>query len=698
METIDSLLPDNSLSDVISFLDYKSAVRLTMATSKTLSIRISTQESFYRHLWRDSFFRHGFSPPEDDKKIDYKIECRRRLQLFRNLMKGSKGGLSYFNLPNRYFYFVPVTPSENEYDDEIYTPPPPPPPVDFECFSFVLTSPGTSGEMLFLDPFDGSFVLQESCTDNAVATDEAMMEQAMTDAATVIRQRETLGLESLREEHIAGAVIEESVFRNNNIEHYQRDPSQVLMDLEDYLNINLSEYFFLGRNHDNEEHHSMTNNVVLRDNDEVEVNFLGIDAKPILVDGVMIGTMAAISRSFCCNSRGWEEPKVCSEIITWKRSINSRNFGKRSVCRFRSVFKKFELDPVFERIYVMFPFNEGPFRRFDLPFLNEETNHVGFIGGSCIVAAYSLQTYLNISHDEDYRQKKEEPKYFLNPDFVLRCSNPVSAVNVLPGGEIVLIGTVTGDLEIWKTGSPADVSRINVLNVNFLLNEKFGTNLFLKSISSEVNMRTEETLHGQNNRVDLPPTDSVIEGEDIETSGISHPVSMTISSFHFAAHRTIDEVGFVTLHYTYGKGAWLFIWKKCKWNKFEICATINLPLSPRQKPRIHFDGRRLIVCGQDHIGMILLIYYVLNSWEDLDSFTAVNQKTGDGGVTDGEVVKFVNCVRHGGLGGFAFYDSFYMTANERYVVVNTKTGHMLGGGATPGTDGLLVIDLQDHIA
>jgi len=696
MDSFDSLLSDNSLSDVISFLDYRSAVRLTTATSKRLSIRILGQDSYYRHLWRDSFLRHGFSPPEDDRKIDYKMECQKRLQLFRNLAKHSRRGRSCFNLPNRYFYFVPITPSENEYEDELHIPPPPP--VDFECSSFVLTSPGTSGEMLFLDPFDGSFVLQESCTDNAVATDEAMMEQAMTDAAMVI---ETLGLESLREEHIAGAVIEESVFRNNNMEHYQREPSQVLMNLDDYFNINLSEYFFLGQNRNNDGQHRMTNDVVLRENDEVEIDFVGIDAKPIIVDGAIVGTMAAISRSFCGDSGDWEEPKVCNEIITWKRSINGRNFGERSVCRFRSPYKRMELDPVFERIYVLFPFHEGPFRSFDAPFQNEETDHVGFIGGGCVVAAYSLQAYPKMSYDdEDYKQEKREPKHFPNPDFVLKCSNPVSAVNVSPGGELILIGTTKGDLEIWKTGRHGSVRRIHILYINSLLDEKFGTNTLYKTISSEANTQTEETLHAQDNTHDPPPTISIPEGEEIEvdTDEIHRPASVTISSFHFASHRTIDEAGFVTLHYIHGKGAWLFLWQKSESNKFEICATINPPLSARRKPRIHFDGRRLIVCGQDDIGMILLVYHVLNSWEDLDSFTAINKKFGDGGVRDGEVVKFVNRIRHGGLGGLEFYDSVYMTANERYVVINTKTGNLLGGGATPGTDGLLVIDLQDHIA
>jgi hypothetical protein len=80
-----------------------------------------------------------------------------------------------FNLPHRYFYFVPLIPSnwmdyeEDDDDDDEgnnshnqggrriqdqqYLDPPP---VLFECDCFCMTSSGTSSEMILQDPFDGS--------------------------------------------------------------------------------------------------------------------------------------------------------------------------------------------------------------------------------------------------------------------------------------------------------------------------------------------------------------------------------------------------------------------------------------------------------------------------------------------------------------------------------------------------------------
>merc|ERR1712013_204980 len=122
------------------------------------------------------------------------------------------------------------------------------------------------------------------------------------------------------------------------------------------------------------------------------------------------------------------------------------------------------------------------------------------------------------------------------------CSNPVSALNVAPGGETILIGTIKGDLEICKTKDGGGAQKQNVWNITALLDEKkFGIN-------------------------NTYPKDSSL---DTDTNNVApetpqRPTSVTISSFHFASHRTIEDGGFVTLHYIHGKGAaaWVFIWQK----------------------------------------------------------------------------------------------------------------------------------------
>ena len=96
------------------------------------------------------------------------------------------------------------------------------------------------------------------------------------------------------------------------------------------------------------------------------------------------------------------------------------------------------------------------------------------------------------------------------------------------------------------------------------------------------------------------------------------------------------------------------------------------------------------------------------TWEDLDSqYDCEEEMDGkkisedSGGVINLRVpsrIEYVNRIRHCGLGGFEYYDSMFMTANERFIAVNTKTGNLLSSGhsSTPRCEGLFIIDLEDQ--
>jgi hypothetical protein len=62
-------------------------------------------------------------------------------------------------------------------------------------------------------------------------------------------------------------------------------------------------------------------------------------------------------------------------------------------------------------------------------------------------------------------------------------------------------------------------------------------------------------------------------------------------------------------------------------------------------------------------------------------------------------IEYVNRIRHCGLGGLEYYDNMFMTVNERFIVVNTKTGNLLNPSkrnkGPPRCEGLFVIDLED---
>ena len=62
------------------------------------------------------------------------------------------------------------------------------------------------------------------------------------------------------------------------------------------------------------------------------------------------------------------------------------------------------------------------------------------------------------------------------------------------------------------------------------------------------------------------------------------------------------------------------------------------------------------------------------------------------------MTRFANRIRHVALSGMenALYEALYMTANERFVILNTKTGNLLSGSSTPYREGLIVIDLRDE--
>jgi hypothetical protein len=111
------------------------------------------------------------------------------------------------------------------------------------------------------------------------------------------------------------------------------------------------------------------------------------------------------------------------------------------------------------------------------------------------------------------------------------------------------------------------------------------------------------------------------------------------------------------------------------------------------------------VYGQDHIGYIILVYTVKMPDDGDIDFGSFNQHSSPhssglskgadwtgAGVVFSETLRFVRRIRHPALGGHMDYESLHLSANERFIVVNTKLGHELEG--RHGADGLLVIDVD----
>jgi hypothetical protein len=96
--------------------------------------------------------------------------------------------------------------------------------------------------------------------------------------------------------------------------------------------------------------------------------------------------------------------------------------------------------------------------------------------------------------------------------------------------------------------------------------------------------------------------------------------------------------------------------------------------------------------------MIILVYHVLNTNEDMAVFQAAKDDS-SGGVTNftnPPRIRFANRIRNAALGGLEYFDHIHMACNERFIVINTKTGNLSSGSSVPYAEGLLVIDLEDH--
>ena len=344
--------------------------------------------------------------------------------------------------------------------------------------------------------------------------------------------------------------------------------------------------------------------------------------------------------------------------------------------------------------------------------------------------------------------------YFPPPDAIITAQYPVSSFSVDSTGDTVLIGTVRGTVEVWRTGTDirrrpgvggtasAPPRRLQILSVreSFVRRRRAMTvTVDARRGGGPVGGGDDDDGIGGNVDVAASCDDDATNGETRDVLVMlgddgappdgaefphKHPTS-AISRVYIPRHLPAQRCGFVTCQRCPRNGTTLLLWqtrgmssddgdRDIDEERFGVTAMINLPLSVRCHPAVHFDGRRLIVYGKDHIGLIILIYHVLGTRYDQNEFDESSRtssaaaslllggKEESGGVVQllpGERrIAFVNRVRHAGLGGLEYFDSMLMAANERFVIVNTKTGNLVGSdGARNATDGLLVIDLLQQV-
>ena len=376
---------------------------------------------------------------------------------------------------------------------------------------------------------------------------------------------------------------------------------------------------------------------------EFEVGYVGVEAKPTLDENFQVtGNMIAIGRTIASDDTSNSERVV--ELIAWFRNGSQTKFHQQSVCRFHGAFNAVDISANHGYAFVNYSgINNGsPAHRF----------------GCNEIHAYPFEPYQPLDKSQPVTRR-----YFPNPKFTLRCSNQcIVAFATSAEGSYVVASALNANLQshihIW------DVSRIdNITSLTMSIRKKF-----------------EEVFEKRNNP---PPVNCA------PITGIFVPKTLSIR-----------DAGFVTLQRSRNDGLSIVYYRK-EADDWNIKSIIRLPLTSDRLPRIHFDGRRLIVFGQDHIGLIILIYHVQFGNDNSEEFatTKVNEEASGGVLNVGEraSIRFANRVRHAALGELPPFDALFMTCNERFIIVNTKSGNLLAdsGGFT---DGLLVIDLDDHFS
>ena len=599
-------LDNDSLALILEFLDFKSFSQFAKDLSHLWRKRceVVLAES---HVQDRMFRRHGFSPEDSTSTANAK-DCELRRKLDHSICPPPSRSRtdSAKLLRQDCFSFVPVLPDDWDlaFDDD-------PPPVSFDCDSFWLCSSGSSGELLYLNPFSTRL----SVWDN------------------VLNHKITSEISPSKSDDI--------------LEWKPCSPKQVLFDTVDYFEVDIHQYF---------PHHDMRIPRAARSDEDQEfhVSYIGIEAKPILVRDKLqriksAGTMAAVGRVIsreedfhaeANNHQGihrlennFGEHRVwntVTELLAWFRPNDNTGFTDQHICRIRDGFRKIEVCAVKRCAYI-----------------NRWATDSGLhaMAGQDRILVYPMILKSQLPPNCE----TSNFKFFPGPITTLQCSDSLTSLQVSSCGNWLVLGTTRGDIQIWNVrnlSSPVLVHKVPC------------------SKGSSINNRTDEG-----------------ESFGIPDEHWTNQQSSAVEEIYLSRHLPIDSAGFVTMMHSSMHGTTLFLWKLVD-NEWKVRALVDLPLSSRHFPKVHFDGRKIIVLGRDHVGFLLLVYQILYCNEDLENFASgpsdsrgVASSVGVLNLDSTPALRFARKIRHPALGGLEPHDSLNMTCNERFIIVATKTGN-----------------------
>lgn len=446
--------------------------------------------------------------------------------------------------------------------------------------------------------------------------------------------------------------------RNASVGKGTTTPPQTLLRLDDSSKLEARNYFA------NAGHDEM----------ELGMCYVGIDTKAIWQPGLgrTQGSVVLVGRSLVRyrTSRSTQHsPFRAVELMAWFRTPSRAVYEDLHVCRFYGTFQAIDVDARYRRVYL------SPSRR---SLGSDEATHE-------VVETNTIHVYPLQRIEEREEQSNEENSYAATgppcypvPTFSIECREPVYELAVDVTGDFCVVGTVLGSLQIWKVpAQPTPACSVPSLQQMI-----------------PVSLATREAFP--------PHRRPYVVWNPSPVRDVSLP-----------KHLPMHKFGMVTLQHGRNDGSNLLLWQYDAKKSWSIGSMIHLPLSSRRVPKIFYDGRRLVVLGQDYIGMVLLVYRVWNGRDEIapdvldlgvETAGGVYHLDGNNGKAK---VQLVNRIRHVALGGLEYYDHVQLTCNERYLVMNTKMGNHLAPWGPTGAnkvelgndvcryaDGLLVIDLE----
>jgi hypothetical protein len=394
----------------------------------------------------------------------------------------------------------------------------------------------------------------------------------------------------------------------------------------------------------------------------IEFDCFGTESKPIInsISNTITETMLWTCRTV---RRKSDDETLCTEVTAWSRGAGDSRYVDRRACYFPGSFRLLDIDAKNRRVFVCFKDikgGSGVLKLSPLPKNNE------------------LFVYPLISYESQKRGTTNSPKVALT----IECEDPISSFSIDSIGETITVATTCGSIEVWKVASSI-AQRIETIRFR---------NALKQSIKARLIFLWKWRINASNLHMDRSTNDPCVLRRHMERLEAA-----PIEAFYLSKHLPASKCGFVT---SQKNGSALLLWKPSKDTvNFEIASLINPPLDTnKQEPQIKYDGSKLLVLGEDIQGTTLLVYQIASS--DLPVDDLLKRDLPYGGVynlTDPPCVRFANQIRNKALSTNPnAEETMNMACNERFIVINTKTGNRLADvDASQKTEGLLIIDLED---